>query len=123
MISRVLDLGSINKLENWNVEARGVFSGCDRLTVVVLPSTLTSIGSGAFEDSSLETLILKSENPPSLGENALNNTNITNGSIYVPDNSTSAYISAFGSFASRIKPISVLQTDNPTLYNEIKDYL
>lgn len=45
--------------------------------------------------------------------------------IYVPDSSVEAYKGAtnWSSSTDRIKGISSLQTDNPTLYAEIQEYL
>lgn len=49
----------------------------------------------------------------------------TTCSIYVPDSSVSAYTadSKWSTFASRIKGISQLATDNPTFYAKIQQYL
>lgn len=122
-ISRILDLGIITSIPDWTMDDAGVFSNNENLSLAILPESLTTIGSRAFEATGLTILIMKSTTPPSIGTNAFAATNLTNGAIYVPDNSLSAYQSSFSSFASRVKPISQLQTDNPSLYEEVAEYL
>lgn len=91
----------------------------------VLIGNVTSIGSNAFYNcTSLEAFICKATTPPSLTSvQSLGNTN--NCPIYVPDASVEAYKTATNwlNYATRIKGISDLQTDNPELYAEIAEYL
>ena len=91
----------------------------------ILGELLTTLGVWAFNGcKALETLVIKATTPPSLYNTAvLGDTN--NCPIYVPDASVEAYKTAtnWSSYASRIKGISELPIDNPTLYDEIKDYL
>jgi hypothetical protein len=97
---------------------------CANLKNILFGSELTSIGGEGFNNlPALESVVLQSTTPPSLGSYVWNGTN--NCLFYVPDSSVEAYKTASGwsSYASRIKPISELPTDNPTLYEEIKDYL
>lgn len=52
-VVKVVDLGRITQIgsnDGWNATYHyyGVFDGCDSLTEVILPSTLTTIGSGTF---------------------------------------------------------------------------
>lgn len=126
-LKKVLDLGSITNLSasSGSAEWNGVFRGCSNLELVVLPSTLVSIGVGTFYHCvNLKTLICNTETPPTLNSSALIDTN-AELAIYVPDASVEAYKTAtnWSSFASRIKGISELPSDNAELYNEIKDYL
>lgn len=127
-IKRVLNLGNVANLgtsgtTNWGGE--GFFFGCNKMEIAILPTTLSSIPPVAFYGcTALMALVFKSDVPPSLANtNALTNTN--NCPFYVPDASVEAYKGAtnWSSFASRIKGISELPSDNPTLYEEIKDYL
>ena len=69
-------------------------------------------------------MIVLATTPPTFGGDSFD----YNGSptfIYVPDVSVSAYSEAtnWKSYASKIKPLSQLATDNPTLYAEIQQYL
>lgn len=122
-LSRILSLGSLPRMRGND------FSDNSNLTLAILPESLTYIAWNLFMNcSSLTTLICKGSTPPTLSEgNNFNGTPIKtlNGVIYVPDASVAAYQGAtnWASMASIIKGISSLQTDNPTLYNEIKDYL
>lgn len=81
----------------------GLFSN-SKVTSVVFPSRLISIGAAAFADTNLISLVFKSETPCSIGSISLNSTCI----IYVPDNSVEAYKVATGwtDYANRIKPMS-----------------
>ena len=122
-IVRVLSLGKITDMKG---EAySGMFTSNKNLTLAVLPSTLTTMGTSAFYDcKSLEVVVVKAVIPPTLGYYTFSGTNST-FIIYVPDESVTAYREASGwvDYADRIKPISQLQTDNPTLYEEIAEYL
>lgn len=84
--------------------------------------TLTSFGQNNFmECPKLTALIFCSTTPPTLGGAIQNN----NCSIYVPDESVTAYkeASVWVNYSTRIKPISQLQMDNPDLHEEIGGYL
>ena len=104
------------------------------LTYIEIPSTVTNMGN--FFHRSLETsqynlctVVIKATTPPTLNyyTNAGGDTfpNSTEGKrfagIYVPDASLTAYQSAAGawqhsSIQEKLKPISQLQTDNPTAW-------
>ena len=104
--------------------SRDAFASCVSLERAILGVNCGSIGNGVFyKCNSLLAVVVKNITPPTLGSNVFGNTN--NCSIYVPDASVEAYKTAtnWSSFASRIKGISELQTDNAELYEEIKDYL
>lgn len=84
------------------------FYNCDGLSDIVLPSSITSIGTEAFREcSGLYNLTLHSTTPPTLGTNALYNTN-SNMRIFVPSASVNAYKTASGwsNYASKIQAIT-----------------
>jgi hypothetical protein len=127
-IDAVVDMGGLTTLPDGvyiGGKTRGVFGSCTQLRVAILPSTIATVGTVAFEKcSNLKGVVIKATTPPALNNtNAFNSTN--NCPIYVPDASVSAYREAtnWSTYASRIFPISQLSSDNPDLYNEIKDYL
>lgn len=104
------------------------FYGCSSLKAIDLKSAITSIADNAFTScGALSEVIVRATTVPALGSKAFEKTPIEakTGYIYVPDASVDAYKAAtnWASYASNIKGISSLQTDNPTLYNEIKDYV
>lgn len=104
---------------SWNA-----FTDCKKLKFVKIGDSIEKIEAAAFQNCiSLENVIIENTTPPTLSGTAFTNTN--NCLIYVPDASVEAYKTAtnWSSYASRIFPISQLSTDNPDLYNEIKDYL
>ena len=122
-IERVLNLGGATSFGG------GVFMNNAQMKVAILPPTMTSASYFLFSGcKALETVICKSITPPALSEN--NNFNDTpiqsgKGAIYVPDASVEAYKTTtnWRNYASRITPISQLETDNAELYNEISQYL
>ena len=116
-LDAVYDLGKCTELGQYS------FMDCSALRVIILPETMEEILMRSFGGcSALETMVVKAETPPDAGQNPWFPSITT---FYVPDASISAYQVAtnWSSVAARIKGISSLQTDNPTLYNEIKDYL
>lgn len=79
-----------------------------RLTKVILPNTIISIGWSAFRlCKSLETIIVLASTPPSIQSDTFNATNST-FSIYVPDESVEAYKTAtnWSAYANIILPLS-----------------
>lgn len=127
-IRRVLNLGSISELTEFDWTG-GIFNDCIYLYIAILPPTLEVIKTLSFSNcTSLSSLILKSVTPPTLSHNnAFVNTPIQSGSgtIYVPDDSVTNYQEAtnWNTYSTQIKGISNLQTDNPDLYEEVKDYI
>ena len=70
------------------------FSGCDSLTSVTIPDSVTSIRSSAFRYcTSLKEVYCKAITPPSGGTSMFYN-NASGRKSYVPRNSVSAYKSA-----------------------------
>lgn len=123
-IKRALNLGAITSLPGGWGATEGVFRNCTEMRVAIIPSTVTAFGIQTMAGcTSLEAIVIKNPTPPTFGGSALSQTN--NCPLYVPDGSVDAYKGATGwlNFEARLKGISALQTDNPTLYEEIKDYL
>lgn len=123
-IRRVLDLGRITALTSTNAE-HGTFAYCSNLESAILPQSIISIGTREFRNCpQLNSLIIKATVPPTLGSEQLL-FNSPNCIIYVHDSSVEMYRTAtnWSTYASRIKGIGELPIDNPTLYNEIKEYL
>ncbi len=91
--------------EGLNVIHDNVFWDCISLLDIIIPSTVTSIGSYTFKGcTGLEFMVLKPSTPPSLNSTtSLSNTN--NCPIYVPDASVEAYQSATNwvTYKDRIK--------------------
>lgn len=128
-IKRVLDLGEITQLVGGGSIATNSssFRGCADIEVFIIPDSVTTMGKGAISLlPSLHTLISKSMTPPTYTDNSLYSLSALTG-IYVPDDAVDAYKAASGwaqeIWASKIKGISELATDNPTLYAEIEEYL
>ena len=116
-LDAVYDLGKCTELGQYS------FMDCSALRVIILPETMEKILKRSFGGcTALGTMVVKAETPPDAGQNPWFPSITT---FYVPDASISAYQVATNwvSLASRIKGISSLQTDDATLYNEIKDYL
>lgn len=85
----------------------GCFMGCEGLSDVEIPTNITSIGDSAFSGcAQMNAITLHSITPPTLGSNALADTN--NCNIYVPSASVDTFKAASGwsTYASRIQPIT-----------------
>ena len=85
----------------------GAFDNCTSLTNIVIPENVTSIGVIAFNNcTSLTTMTVLATTPPTLA--SVNAISTATTSIYVPDESVSAYQSAtnWSNFADKIKPLS-----------------
>ena len=123
-IKAIYNIGSITTLTGaWPKDRQGHFANCENLQTIILPETLTSLGMFAFYGCvSIQVVVVKSNTPPTLDDRAFENTNIE-FKIYVPDESVDAYIANWSTYSSRIKPISQLATDNPSLYEEVAEYL
>lgn len=124
-IQRILNLGVITNLFDDSVLAYNTMPFGAEYTLMIIPETLTRIGRYAFVgDDNMQALIIKAVTPPSLAAYAFFNSKATSP-VYVPEASVSAYQTATGwsEWASRIRGIGQLATDNPTLYAEIQQYL
>lgn len=76
------------------------------LTSVTIPKNVTSIGSDALRGcSSLASITVNAETPPTLGTRAFDNTN--DCPILVPEDSVEAYRTAWSQYADRIQAIPV----------------
>ena len=84
------------------------FVRCEKLRTVTLPSSVTSLGDGAFSHCHvLGTVTCKATTPPTIGDEVFgDNKKLT--AIYVPSGSVNAYKAADGwkDYASLIKPIN-----------------
>lgn len=77
------------------IELRDYVMSYDNLTSITLPSSVETIGNGAFHEcTSLEELYCKALNPPTTGSSILGSTN--NYKIYVPYESLATYKEADG---------------------------
>lgn len=114
-IVRVLSLGKITDMKGEGY--RGMFTSNKNLTLAILPSTLTTMGTSAFYDcKSLEVVVVKAVIPPTLGNHTFSGTNST-FIIYVPDASVTAYreTSGWSTYADRIRPLSEYEGVIPDL--------
>lgn len=124
----VYSLGSVTTMGtdgDVNFGGLGTFYECPNLEVMNLPPTLTRIPAQCFRNNGkLSILISQAVTPPTYGSQCLYGT-ASSLIIYVPNDAIAAYKEASGwsSYSSKIKGISDLSTDNPTLYNEIKQYI
>ncbi len=96
---------------------------CYSLVYALIGNVCTDIKWRCFAyNKSMLALICLATTPPSCDQPLYES---PNAYIYVPSDSVEAYKGASGwvTYESRIRSISQLETDNPTLYAEIKDYL
>lgn len=115
-IKRICDLGYITEIPDGSPGTDvfySTFGDISTLELVILPSTITKVGSYSFASrigSNLKTIICKATIPPTLGDEALGGSTTINviESVYVPDASVTAYREASGwsAYAGRIKPLS-----------------
>lgn len=106
-IERITSLGQITSIPNGYNSDYGWFKNCKNLKIVILPETITSIGSYAFNGcTSMESVVVLTATPASIGTGCFSNTNSC--PIYVPDESVTAYREASGwsTYADRIRPMS-----------------
>lgn len=117
---------NITSIKMLNVETIGLYSLIDnkQLKSIEIGDKITSISYDSVKNCTiLEYIIIRAVTPPSIGSTTLSNCN--NCPIYVPNESVEAYKTAsnWSTHADRIRPISQLATDNPSLYEEISEYL
>lgn len=93
-------------LKDNTVIAANQFSTCNYMTSVTIPSSITSIGAGAFDACSLlESITCEATTPPTLGRHVFSGTN--DCPIYVPQSVVLVYKAnaMWSGFSSRIFPI------------------
>ena len=82
----------------------------NQLTSVIIPDSVTTISSVAFSNNQLTEIIFERNTPPTIQSTTFkyNPNLLTQGSIYVPDNSVDTYkaMTNYTQYASIIKPIS-----------------
>ena len=105
-------------------EGYRTFGSCANLEYVLFGKKVRSIAPYIFSGSHKNVMIVLATTPPTFGGDSFDYGGSVQ-SIYVPDESETTYESAtnWSRYASKILPISQLATDNPTLYEEVKDYL
>lgn len=117
---------NMKSLTTYDGEAgNGAFTGCTSLKCSIHYELFIKMGKSCYEKcSALEALIFKCITPPTFDSYALNHTN-DSFVIYVPDKSVSAYQGATNwiKYANRIMGLDSLPSNNPDLYEEIKNYL
>ena len=82
--------------------------GCYSMVSLTIPNSITNIGDYALTDlPNLSSLTIQSTTPPTLGNNAFNNSTLQSLTIYVPAASVDTYKAASGwsTYASRIQAI------------------
>lgn len=82
---------------------RGAFEYATGLTSITLPSSVATIGESAFSNcTGLTSIIVESYTPPTIENNAFQNVNTANITVYVPCGRVAAYQAAEGwsSFAN-----------------------
>ena len=85
----------------------GAFQNVSSLTNVIIPANVTSIGSNAFVGClGLTYIKCLAVAPPTLGNSTALGPATYTYLIYVPDESVSAYKTAWSNVAGRIKPLS-----------------
>ena len=95
-------LQSVTLPDNLMQIGHTAFSGCSSLHDISIPSGVTRIEHQAFMGcSGLTAVYFNPETPPTLGADALDNTN--NCPIYVPASSVETYQQAWPEYASRIR--------------------
>ena len=136
-ISRITSLGQITNFPNQCfslVQCDSIILPDTLLTIgsktlplcptIILPASVTNIGECIRENTVITNFICKATVPPSVGGNNWVGTNALQA-IYVPDASVEAYKVAinWSTKASIIYGISDIITNNPELFEEIKDQL
>lgn len=111
-ITGVKNLGSVKSLTGGYGSNDGAFATCKSLIYVILPETITNIGTYTFSNcSALTTVTCNAENPPTLASNAFRSCSaLTN--IYVPYSEDHSILAAYqaatnwASYSSRIHELN-----------------
>ena len=77
---------SVTSIGDWT------FSNCSSLTSITIPNSVTSIGDYAFYECSLSSITCEATTPPTLGTNVFTDL----PAVYIPENTLSAYKTAWG---------------------------
>ena len=77
---------SVTSIGDW------AFSNCSSLTSITIPNSVTSIGDYAFYECSLSSITCEATTPPTLGTNVFTDL----PAVYIPENTLSAYQTAWG---------------------------
>jgi hypothetical protein len=72
------------------------FSGCSGLNTILLPKSITNIDDSAFAGCSISSVVSLNTNPPTLLQNAFDDTVYNNAITYVPASSMPSYQTAAG---------------------------
>lgn len=100
---RCTGLTSVTIPNNVTSIGNRAFYYCTNITSVTIGDNVTSIGEYAFRNCvEVTSITIYAPTPPSLGSRALEG---TNGPIYVPGASLSAYKSAWSEYESRIQSV------------------
>ena len=103
-----LNFATLNIPQTLTSIPNACFYNCDGMSDITLPSTVTSIGDSAFRNcDGLQVLQINATTPPTLGTNALANTN-ANLKILVPPSAVDTYKAASGwsTYANKIQAIT-----------------
>ena len=102
------NLSKIN-LNNQLEKINGFAFASTGIVSITIPENVKKIDHNIFDNcQNLKTIIMKSQNPPSLDKDSFKNISIKKIIIYVPDNSVDTYIndSQWSKYEGYIKPIS-----------------
>ena len=97
------------------------FAGCTSLNNVYLGHKCTAIYWRSFQYCPCSFFVCMASTPPTMSDSTLSSSAV----IYVPEDSVLSYKEATGwiSHSQYIKSLSELQTDNPSFYDTIKQFV
>ena len=101
-LSKITLNNQLEKINGFAFASTGIVS-------ITIPENVKKIDHNIFDNcQNLKTIIMKSQNPPSLDKDSFKNISIKKIIIYVPDNSVDTYInnSQWSKYERYIKPIS-----------------
>jgi hypothetical protein len=98
------------------------FYYCTSLESITIPASVETIGDLSFSNcTSLKTVTVLATTPPSLGDNAFDNTH-AGLVIKVPSGTEDAYQSSWSAYASKISAMAKIQIAKPALTENVIDY-